>query len=289
LIPRGLSEERALPSKGLRLNQIQAVFGALGQPGLFYGFSSLPDVEGVLAPTPRKDSKTGENLPGGHWDTRCISIICRYLNSGFPVLVAGKGHALVLVGWRRAPNGRAIFVACDEQVGPYEEIPSPFGHYRAPWHSIVVPLPPKVFLTGEAAENDAYETLRGVWTADTATKPLADALAARDVQLRTSLKHVNAFKREISEQTSSDEVLCAVRLSRLPHFLWVVEAHLRVACGNGDCVMATLLYDATSSDYEPRQCIIAVPGAVGVFDPDPAAPNIVPAGLAPWQSMLNSH
>ncbi len=289
LIPNVLSEERALPSKGMRLNQLQAVFGALGQPALLYGFSSLPDVSGVHPVTPTVDEKTGKPEPPGLWDTRCISIICRYLNSHFPVLVAGQGHAWVLVGWKRAADGSVTFIACDDQVGPYEEIRSPFDHYRAPWHSIMVPLPPKVFLTGEAAENDAFRTLRGLWSANDGTRPLADALQAGTIQLRTRLKNVRTFKREITQQTSSDEVLRAIRLARLPHFVWVVEAHLRSMCNSNDCVLATALYDATSSDHEPRQCAIAIPGAVAVYHPDDAPPEIVEGSHAPWRSMLSAH
>lgn len=289
LIPKVLSEERALPSKGMRLNQLQAVFGALGQPALLYGFSSLPDVSGVVPATPTVDATTGHVEPPGLWDSRCISIICRYLNSDFPVLVAGQAHALVLVGWKRLADGSVTFVACDDQVGPYEEITSPFTHYRAPWHSIMVPLPPKVFLTGESAENDAFRTLRGVWSANEGTRPLADALQSGTIQLRTRLKNVRALKREIAQQTSSDEVLRAVRLARLPHFVWVVEAHLRAACHNTNCVLATALYDATSSDHEPRQCVIAVPGAVAIFHPDGAAPQIVRGSTDPWRSMLSAH
>jgi hypothetical protein len=289
LIPNVLSEERALPSKGMQLNQLQAVFGALGQPALLYGFSSLPNVSGVPTPTPRIDENTNKPLPQGLWDTRAISIICRYLNSDFPVLVAGRQHAWVLVGWKRAADGRVTFIACDDQIGPYEEIDSPFEHYRAPWHSIMVPLPPKVFLTGETAENDAFRTLRGIWTAGERSKLLADDLQSGAIQLRTRLKNVRTLKREIAKQTSSDEVLRAVRLARLPHFVWVVEAHLRSACDAEDCVLASVLYDATSSDYEPRQCVIAVPGGVAVYHPDGAGPEIVPGGSAPWRSMLAAH
>jgi hypothetical protein len=273
----------------MRLNQLQAVFGALGQPALLYGFSSLPDVNGVVPATPRVHETTGRVEPPGLWDTRCISIICRYLNSDFPVLVAGQAHALVLVGWKRRSDGEVTFIACDDQVGPYEEIESPFAHYRAPWHSIMVPLPPKVFLTGETAENDAFRTLRGVWTANQGTRPLADALQRSTIQLRTRLKNVRTLKREIAQQTPSDEVVRAVRLARLPHFVWVVEAHLRAACGNANCVLATVLYDATSSDYDPRQCVIAVPGAVAIFHPDGAAPEILQGSRDPWRSMLPSH
>jgi hypothetical protein len=289
LIPNALSEERALPSKGMRLNQLQAVFGALGQPALLYGFSSLPDVSGVVPATPTVDETTGKVEPPGLWDTRCISIICRYLNSDFPVLVAGQAHAWVLVGWKRAADGSVTFVACDDQVGPYEEIPSPFTHYRAPWHSIMVPLPPKVFLTGETAENDAFRTLRGLWSANDPTKPIAEALRKGTIQLRTRLKNVRTFKREIALQTSSEDVLRAIRLARLPHFVWVVEAHLRPHCHNGDCVVATVLYDATSSDHEPRQCVIAIPGAVAIYHPEGAPPEIIQGSYEPWRSMLSAH
>lgn len=289
LVPPGLSVERALPSKGMLLNEIQAVFGALGQPGLFYGFTQLPHVEGVKVPSPLIDPATNKPKPAGYWDTRCISIICRYLNAHFPVLVAGDGHALVLVGWKRRPDGKVTFIACDDQVGPYEEILDPFAHYRSPWHSIVVALPPKVFLTGEAAENDAYKTFRGLWATNPGTKPIADALANREIQLRTRLKHVRAFKREIAEQTSSAKVLRAIRLMQLPHFVWVVEAHLQSACGHGNCVIGTILYDATSGDHDPQCCAISVPGAVALFDPDKATPQILPAGYDLGHSMLSAH
>ncbi|MFN8111645.1 MAG: hypothetical protein U0R51_00450 [Solirubrobacterales bacterium] len=289
LTPDVLSEERALPSKGMRLNQLQAVFGALGQPALLYGFSSLPDVSGVVPATPLTDPTTGQRKAPGLWDTRCVSIICRYLNSGFPVLIGGEGHAFVLVGWKRASDGSVRFIACDDQVGPYEEIPSPFTHYRAPWHSIMVPLPPKVFLTGETAENDAFRTLRGVWRARPGTQPLADALQSEDIQLRTRLKSVRAFKREIANQTSSADVLRAIRLAHLPHFVWVVEAHLRAACRKSNCVIGTVLYDATSSDYAPRMCALAIPGAVAVYPPDDIPPTTVPGSTDLWKSMLQVH
>jgi hypothetical protein len=153
----------------------------------------------------------------------------------------------------------------------------------------MVPLPPKVFLPGETAENDAFRTLRGLWTANDATKPIAEALQAGTIQLRTRLKNVRTLKREIAQQTSSDDVLRAIRLARLPHFVWAVEAHLRSACRSGDCVVATVLYDATSSDHEPRQCAIAIPGAVAIYNPDGASPEIIKGSYGPWRSMLSAH
>ena len=126
LTPVGGNVERALPSKGLFPHQLQSIFGASGQPALFYGVSHLPSVEGVQDP-PQKlapDGKTG--LDRGLYDTRIFSIICRYLNAGFPVLVGTIDHAFVIVGWYRERGTRIRFVACDDQHGPYELVKSPF-------------------------------------------------------------------------------------------------------------------------------------------------------------------
>ena len=76
---------------------------------------------------------------------------------------------------------------------------------------------------------------------------------------------------------------------RLPHFVWGVEAHLRAACGHGDCVIGTILYDATSSDHEPQRCAISIPGAVALFDPDKPIPKVVPASYGLSHSMLSAH
>jgi hypothetical protein len=288
LTPNVLSSERALPSKGLTLHQLQAVFGALGQPAIHYGFSSLPDVQGVDTPEP-PETPDGRELAPGFWDTRCISIICRYLNSGFPVLVAGDCHAWVLVGWKRDDDGAVVFVACDDQIGPYEEIRDPFGHYRAPWHSIMVPLPPKVFLPAETAENHAHMLLRSIWSSNPELRPLASGLASGEVQLRTYLRNVRTVKRDIAEQTSSDEVLRGLRMLPLPHFVWVVEAHRTEACHTASCVASAVLYDSTSSDHAPRYAAIAIPGAVALFPPDPGTGRALPAGDDPWRSLLPAH
>jgi len=285
--PSLLSAHRALPSKGMNLNQLQAVFGALGQPALFYGLSNMPRVRGVADPLPAV-GKNGKVLAAGHWDTRLFSVICRYLNSGFPVLIGGQDHAFALVGWFREGD-EVRFVACDDQKGPYEIIDSPFTHYKAPWHSIMVPLPPKVFLTGESAENAAYELFLAYGLNFPPLRPMADGLRAGTLQLRSSLKEVRAFKEEVQAQTTSDEVLRALRLARLPHYLWTVEAHDTAQCGAGPCVYATALYDSTSYDRSATLNILSLPGVVGVYPPDGGGPVVVSGGGAPWQSMLTAH
>jgi hypothetical protein len=284
------SPERALPSKGMTLNQLQAVFGSLGQPALFYGLSNMPRVRGVPDPTPAVDAN-GRQLHPGLWDSRLFSVVCRYLNSGFPVLIGSSDHAFVLVGWfRDATTGAVRFVATDDQVGPYEVIDSPFTHYKAPWRSILVPLPPRVFLTGESAESAAYQTFRALGVSVNGLKPLADALDTGHIQLRSALKEGRAFKAEVQRQASSKEVLRELRFARLPHWVWLVEAHRVGACQQGsDCVYAAALYDSTSFDFNPRPTTLAVPGLVGVYPPDGGSPVSAPAGPPPWASLMTAH
>jgi hypothetical protein len=284
--PPILSRERALPSKGMTLNQLQAVFGALGQPALFYGLSNLPTVRGVPDPEPETEPD-GTTKPPGQWDRRIFSVVCRYLNSGFPVLIGSDDHAFVLVGWQR-DGDEVKFIACDDQVGPYEILDSPFDHYKTPWKSIMIPLPPKVFLSGEAAESAAYDILKAIGTRG--LKQLADGLASRQIQLRSSLKTGQDFKTAAASQASSDPVLRLVRLARLPHWVWAVEAHVVGACGTGKpCVIAEVVLDSTSSDLSPRMDVVALPGLVATFPPDGGNVATEQAGAELWASLLGAH
>lgn len=287
--PTLLMPDRALPSKGMNLNQLQAVFGGMGQPALFYGLSNLPRVPGVPNPTP-PEVEPDEVVPAaGHWDTRIISIICRYLNSGFPVLIATFDHAFVLTGWIRE-NGDVRFIAGDDQIGPYETIESPFDHYRKPWQGIMVPLPPKVMLSGEVAEGEAHKVMRSVASQVGALDWLAEGLLLNgDIELRSRLIKGRVFKRDVAAQTSSNDVLRELRYARLPHWVWIVEAHHRARCHQGPCVVATAVFDSTSPDHAPRMLALSLPGFVLVQPPDGGNQRQVAGSIDPWDSMLVAH
>jgi hypothetical protein len=289
--PDSLVPERAIPSKGLTLNQLQAIFGATGQPALFYGLTNMPTVLGVENPTPKFDSR-GNELEAGYWDTRLFSIICRYLNSGFPVLVGSRNHAFVIVGWFK--RGRRIyFVAADDQRGPYEVVKSPFSDVRAPWRSIMVPLPPKVFLSGENAENSAHYRFRA-WGATpgapAAWKELGVGIAKNEISLRTFLRSTAAYKQRLLDQGRSDSVVRLLRLARLPHWVWVVEAHDRDARAAGSpSVIAEAVFDSTSSDRRPRLDAISLPGFSVTLPPDDGKPTGIDGHTEKWRTQLVSN
>jgi hypothetical protein len=290
LSPTALSPERALPSPGLNHNQLQVVFGALDQPALLYGMSNLPRVVGVEDPPSPDDEDAIEKTPAGLWDKRMNSIICRYLNSGFPVLIGAEDHAFVLVGWRRDDEDQVQFIACDDRVGPYEVISSPFEHYKTPWDSIMIPLPPRVYLSGESAEGRAHEIFRSFAEQTDQLREMEEELVDGRIVLRTTLRTGASYKEDIGGLTSTDEILRLLRHARLPHWVWIIEAHKRELCERGEpCVVAAAVFDSTAFDSEPPLDILAMPGKVIVYPPDEADDVQRDGSAKPWVSLLPVH
>jgi hypothetical protein len=293
MTPRLLSPDRSLPSRGMVLEQIQAVFDATGQPALRYIIDQLPSVAGVEVPSEQTKEEHARQ-PAGYWDPRLFSVICRYLNSGFPVMVTNATHGWNLVGWFWQKN-QIRFVACDDQVGPYEVIKSPFTDGRRPWLSIMVPLPPKVYMSAEIAETWGHQRLRefGLRTgAPPSWRDLAEDLAQapKKVSLRTFLRDSRRYKAKLPTQGRQPEAVDALRLTGLPNFIWVVEAHdRRLRKAGRPSVLAEVLFDPHSSDHhhrEPRSDARSMPGLTVVTPPEGAPPVAVDTPERPWRSQL---
>lgn len=281
--PSAFTEERDLPSPGLTLNQIQAIFAATGQPALFYGLTRLPHVEGVEDPPLQAG-------PPGKWDTRIFSVICRYLNAGFPVLIGTDDHAFVIVGWyREKGNDRIRLVACDDQWGPYETINSPFTDRRGPWQSIMVPLPPKVYLSGESAENTANLLIRAYGTRSGKQpkwRELAEALSRGEISLRTFLRSNLDYKAGVLDKGRGRNAERNLRLARLAHWVWVVEAHDREKRERGQpSVVAEFVFDSTSNDQSPVESAFSLPGMTATRPPDGGKGEVALSSFA-WASQL---
>jgi len=205
-------------------------------------------------------------------------------------LIGAQDHAFVLVGWLRGEDGKPVFVACDDQVGPYEVIVDPFSHYKAPWDSIMVPLPPRVFLSGESAEGKAHSVFRSLFEQTEEFSDLTEGLMAGEIVLRSVLLEGADFKHRVRALTSSEEVLRLVRYARLPHWVWIVEAHDKRLCAQGrPCVVATALFDGTSFDRRPPLDLLSVPGLVAVYPPDQGAVLTDRGSAEPQGSFLSVH
>ena len=299
LSPDALSPERPLPSQGLNHNQLQVVFQDLKQPAILYGMSGLPQVIGVPNPVSPDEPGAGNPVlvcdncvtPAGWWDRRMISIICRYLNSGFPVLIGTEDHAFVLVGWRRDDEGQVQFIACDDRIGPYEIISSPFEHYLTPWETIMIPLPPRVYLSGESAEGRAHEHFRTFAKLAPQIAEMEERLTNGEIELRTMLRTGASFKEDITTLIKSEQIVRMVREARLPHWVWIVEAHDRELCrkGRAACVLGMAVFDSTSFDSPPQLDALMLRGSVFVYPPDEATKLEGTVEDKPWRSLLNVH
>lgn len=269
------SRHRPVPSSGLTSEQLQGVFSALRIPAFFLALNDLPE----LPAEPPRDEDVEEEE--GHQRRvlreRFLRVVCKYLNSGFPVIVlTEKGHAYTLVGWKEDDGGEITLLACDDQGGPYEEIADPFANtpaHRACPKSLMIPLPEKVFLTGEAAETRAYALVEIVGSQyaelddpDVEDPQANDLSRIMDVlrewrgpvSVRTRLIEGRRYKALLKRQERSQAVLRLLRLSHLPHWVWLVEFHEREARDAGrPSVLAEVVFDSTSHDDIPTIDLVA--------------------------------
>ncbi len=152
----------------------------------------------------------------------------------------------------------------------------------------MVPLPPKVYLSGEQAESTAHLLLRaqgGRTGAPDAWLQLSSALGAGDLSLRTFLRSNLDYKATVALQGRGEGAGRLLRLARLPHWVWIVEAQLRDRRkAGGPAVVAEVVFDSTSSDRQPAVSALALPGIINTFPPDGGQRAVATGASAAWHS-----
>jgi hypothetical protein len=257
LIPTDLGLGRPAPSSGLTVDQLAAGCRALGLPPLVYKCSE------------KEDLPTGEQIP---------SIVCRYLNSGMPVIVAAGGHhAFTLVGYRRVDAGtddeRIHFIRQDDESGPYQLVED-FAHDKhGEWDWLIVPLPSKVFVPGEVAESLGKERL--LQTAGNSGDPACQPIVAganaepRAISFRSTVVRSNRFKASLDKRGFDTKAAALYRRLPLPRWVWVVEAIQREERTAGTpAVVAEAVIDATDHSRDPHVLAWRVPGSLWTWLPD---------------------
>ena len=270
-IDASLSPNREVPTRGLTLGQMSDIIRKNGLSPLFYQPGDLP------APTlPWTHPPSAQNTPAG--DTRLVAVMCRHLNSGFPVMVAASDHAFNIVGWIRDPAkpGWIRFVRHDDQRGPYLWVDDLFadtdpatGHHYGTWNALIVPLPPKVWLPPENAEEHAYAQLAGASAAVAphlgGVETIADLVAQDRLALRTFARTSNRFKNELAHRGFDSAAEDELRTARMSRRVWVVEAIDRQARAGGlPPVLGEVVYDATSAELDPRPLAVRVHGCLWI-------------------------
>jgi hypothetical protein len=244
---------RGTPSIGLSLYQISVASSRLGLPALVYSLQPPPDNESLFR------------------------IACRYLNSGLPVIVGGGEHAFVLVGYERVNAGRLDerirFFRHDDELGPYGAVDNYLFDEYSPWEYMVVPLPSKVYLSGEEAEVVGEAHLRQALEdhASNQNNRLLTDLddPSRPLSFRTTVMRSNDFKTGLDERGVPAPLAAVYRRMQMSRWVWIVELVDRKLRNAGDpFVLAEILVDATDHVRDRHVLAYRVPGVVAQWDPD---------------------
>lgn len=268
-----VAEGRPLPSQGLTGLQLSNLMREFALPPIVYRMGSLPESGQEPAVPPHDDDEDP-----GTWDTRAIAILCRFLNSGYPVLVGTHDHAFVVIGYKREKReGKPWirFIRHDDQKGPYldvgnilDDVDGQTGDRYSPWQLLIAPVPDKLWLLPEAAERAGAELLRR-YDELQGSGILRKLLDARRLTFRTLAMKSSCYKKAASDRHLDKAPVREIRLARLPRFVWVVEAVDRQARERGrPCVVGEAVFDSTSSDANPNVLILRVPGSMLVQQTD---------------------
>jgi len=282
LADASVAEGRPLPSQGLTGLQLSNLMREFGLPPIVYRMGFLPG----SGQEPAVPSHQEEDDPGT-WDTRAIAVLCRFLNSGYPVLVGTHDHAFVIVGYRREDREGARwirFIRHDDQRGPYlpvddilADVDGATGHRHSPWQLLLAPVPAELWLLPEAAERVGrslirrYDTLAG-------TQSLEGLERVGRLTFRTTAMSSARYKQMAAQRGLDKTSARELRLARLSRLVWVVEAVDRQAREAGrPSVLGEVVFDSTSSDMAPNVLALRVPGALLVKQTDGTIRSPLPA------------
>jgi len=231
---------------------------------------TTPEIAGFEYKFGRRDDPRAHP---GRWDYRIIAICCRYLNSGYPVLIGTGDHAFVICGYRRVRRANEPdwieFIRNDDQAGPYIQIGEIFSDTYAPWECIMVPLPARLLLPPEPVERVGGLLMQRLAAGASNSLPEAGALLAAikkgTLALKTYAAPANDFKASLAARNFDSALVREYRLARFSRYIWVVEAVDRdLRASNLPPVLGEAIFDSTSSEHDPNLLALHIPGVAWV-------------------------
>lgn len=244
-----INRDRLVPSAAVSVSQLVHLLSDAGLPPVTYDLDNLPSGETV------------------------VSLACRYLDSEMPVVVGAGGHSFVLVGYRwvrdRAGRIRVQFIRQDDERGAYQIVESiDFDRYT-PWRHLVIPLPEKVYMSGEGAQKLGQSKIEKALSdsSEPSCQAVLDDLSAGDLTYKASVHLSNEVKRWMTKR--SPGIAAAYCWLQLPKWVWVIELVSKSDWHtNSPSVVAEALVDATGHAQDERVLGWRIPGAVGWTLPD---------------------
>lgn len=238
---------RSTPSDGLTDEQVGGALQKIGLSPVAYPVSDPP--AGV----------------------RVSEVVCRYLNSRLPVVLTTPGHVTVLIGYGRDDTGQLFFIRSDEGTGPYVRVyeqEDPLGR----WDLLIVPLPGRIYLPGEAAELTGQNLFRGLLR-----RPEHQEVAktvGRMLRLRTYVCEAGEYKANLASRGLPAEAVILHQAVGTSRWIWIVELQdPRLAATTRECVLGEIAIDATSDRLDPNPLFGNLPGYSYIWSDDEPTPR----------------
>ncbi|WNG81745.1 hypothetical protein C6A86_026920 [Mycobacterium sp. ITM-2016-00316] len=255
---------RQVPSEGLTHQQMMAGMATLG---LSPATLALPQT-------------SSENQAAGFLGL--YPILCRCVNSNISPIVFSDNHVWLVVGYTRQPSGahpNLTLYRHDDAAGPYMRVNDPWNEpsiSHQPWRQVIIPLPPKIYMTGERAEVMGRWWFEQWLQSASSTNLLRQVQDRGDLTFRTYNADSSDFKFGLGGRAGLDpEVARRYRMAPWPRNLWVVEAVDRTLRGqSGGSVLGEVIVDPTANHYpskhEPGILAAHAPGFWWMTVPDEA-------------------
>jgi len=260
---------------------------------------------------------------------RPVDAIHRYVDSGIPVMlglgnVTSIGHAVLATGvvyeGNNLPTKLPIhptkaelseyFLINDDQRGANLWIPlnANSNAYNYPFNVedhliyMIIPLPRKVFISAEQAEEIAWGLLRPYENSyPTNIKPLLagsdtttgdyfhDGLVSNNIVARTYLTFGWKYKNRMLNNSIHNDFKSELIFHEMPKYVWVTEfSHIDGISDlntNKHLVLAHIVVDATASRHWETASIFHAPGIMVKWSHDPA--NQFGNMLQHWWTLQN--
>ncbi|HWA54407.1 MAG TPA: hypothetical protein VG816_09575 [Solirubrobacterales bacterium] len=249
--------DRTAMSGGLTVAEVRQALRRLGLPVLTY--------------TPARKLR----------DTAFAEVMCRYLDSGFPIAINTPGHLTVLVGYGRESDGTIRWIRCDDNHGPYELVPRFDPTQEAEpelgeWRAALVALPGRIHVPAESAQAAAEITFEKLLGATGGPKHLRTRWNEEGIKGRTYAVKPAELKEELFKAGPVENIAEFYLGVPAPVWAWITEFRDLDEDGR---VLGTVMIDATSSKHGPEPVVADIDGWCVYFDPTdgPKGGQIVPS------------
>lgn len=253
---------RIFPSPGLAIWQASEILRRLG-------FHPVIHELGTFEKDPSLAQKLG--FAGDKPEKAFQHLFYTYIESGIPLLVAYKSHAVVAFGhasdYHEQPakadastdgfyhssvwNRR--FLIHDDARLPYQFLDlddassRPFSDVEA----FIAPMPEKTFLPADEYQRLALGLLRSPEFGWAEKAPdLAEASAKGEIVLRSFLTTGSNLKRSLEERGMDPQFKEAYLHYSLPHFIWISEIHSLAKYPN-ECI-GQIVWNGTASSRDAK-------------------------------------